>query len=66
MKLIIEIPLESNDLEERDFEILVKESKNATGINIMVGRPLNYAASGGAMRTFELTAENFRSRIEKV
>lgn len=62
--LVIEIPMESNDIDEDDFETLVAESKDAVGINIMVGRPL-MEDPNNVCRTFEFTAEDFSARIEE-
>jgi hypothetical protein len=63
LKLIIEIPLEANDLQEEDFSTIVREAVDASGIHVMVGRPINDETM--VSRTFELSAENFSVRVEE-
>jgi hypothetical protein len=64
IKLIIEIELEANDLEEADFENFVREAKKAEALNMEVGRSLNEKHSH-IVRMFQLSAENFTARLEQ-
>ena len=64
MKLVIEIPLEGNDVEEADFEALVGEAKEAMGISIEVGRPISEEESF-IVRSMHVSAEHFTARIER-
>lgn len=63
-KLLIEIPLEGNDLEENDFDVFVKEATDYSEgfspvISIEVGRPLSEEESHIA-RVFSIGGEYFK------
>lgn len=65
MNLIIEIPLDPNDLEEQDFETFLKESRKASGITLEVGRPLKPEGNENIIRSVTLFAENFTVKIDQ-
>ena len=63
MKLIIEIPLESNDLQEGDFSLFIKEAVDATWFNMEIGRPVSEEEQEVG-RLFSVSGENFTARVE--
>ena len=63
MKLIVTIPLDSNDLEVADFRNFKKESSKATGITLEVGRPTSEGSP--TFRQFIISAENFTAEIQE-
>jgi hypothetical protein len=63
MTLVIRIPLDGNDLEQTDLEVLVEESKEALGINIEVGRSQSEEESH-IIRQSSISAEYFTATIE--
>lgn len=66
MKLILEIPLEGNDLSSEDIEVFLREAKSATGMNLDIGRPASGRAGDcGVARMFQLRVDKFKARIER-
>jgi len=66
-KLHIVIDMESNDLEEIDFEVFLREAKLATAINVEVGRPVSGdtdTEDSHVARMFQISAENFTAQVE--
>jgi len=63
MKLHITIDLEGNDLEASDFEVFLREAKDANVINIEVARSVSEEESEVA-RVFGIGAEYFTVQVE--
>jgi hypothetical protein len=63
--LVIHIPLELNDLEDADFDIFLKESKEAAGIHVCVARSISEEESYIG-RQFEINADYFETSIMEV
>lgn len=62
MKLVIEISLDGNDLEDSDLDRFVKEAKLAMGINIQVGRSIS-ERTPDVIRHFAIHAEYFKAEL---
>lgn len=63
MRLIIEIPLEGNDLEEKDFDTFRVEAGKASSINLEVSRLIS-TKEPEVFRTHNLSVEYFSFRVE--
>jgi hypothetical protein len=69
MKLVIEIPLELNDLQEEDFNTVLREvneseSPHPACLGVQITRPVSEDETHIA-RVFELGAENFKVHVEQ-
>lgn len=62
-KLIIEMDIDSSDWEESDIKTFLKEAKNATGLEVMVGRSISEKQSD-VVRMKTLSTEYFTARVE--
>jgi hypothetical protein len=65
MKIIIELNVDMSDFSREDAELFVKESLDATGVSVEVGRPLDEDSTDGPYRTYALSTEYFRVKIEE-
>lgn len=61
MKLIIELNVDSSDFSHEDVDRFLAEAKDATGISIEVGRPIDEEHSDGPFRTDSLSTEYFKA-----
>lgn len=64
MKLVIELDIDSSDFSLEDAQRLVEEAREATGVSVEVGRPIDEAHSDGPFRTDSLSTEYFKMRLE--
>lgn len=64
MKLIIELDVDTCDFSEEDANRFYMEAKEASGISVEVGRPIDDDHTDGPFRTDSLSAEYFSVRIE--
>jgi hypothetical protein len=65
MRLVIEIDLDQNNLEEEDMKIFFHEAASASGIEITIGRPISEDESY-ITREFHLIADKFTTSLESV
>lgn len=62
MKLIVEIPLDGNDLDDSDFDRFIKESKKAGGVELRVMRSVS-EKTPDIIREFTIGAEYFKAKL---
>lgn len=64
MKLVIELDIDASDFSLEDAQRLAEEARDATGISVEVGRPIDDEHSDGPYRIDSLHTEYFKVRLE--
>lgn len=65
MKLIIELDVDASDFSDEDAETFLSEGNDASGITVEVSRLIDYDDAEGAYRTYSMSTEYFKVRIER-
>ena len=60
MKIVITLDIETSDFSQEDAERFMAEAKEATGISVEVGRPIDDKYTDGPYRTDSLSTEYFK------
>jgi len=63
MKIVIELDVDASDFSAEDAKRFVEEAKEATGISIEVGRPINDEHTDGPFRIDSLSTEYFKAKL---
>ena len=64
MKLVIELDVDASDFSDEDAQRFLNEAKEATGISVEVGRPIDDDNTDGPFRTDSLSTEYFKVRLD--
>jgi hypothetical protein len=60
MKIVITLDIEASDFSQEDAERFMAEAKEATGISVEVGRPIDDKHTDGPFRMDSLSTEYFK------
>ena len=63
MKIVIELDVDASDFSTEDAKRFIEEAKDASGISVEVGRPIDDEHEDGPFRTDSLRTEYFKATL---